>query len=472
MISSYSRLPLFIQVGFVLFLLALGVVISIQPLLTLGFLFIGIAIIGLSAPRKLLQLLLFVGGISVNVLVGEDVILLQELGGFQVSGLLLGIMVPLLGFITLVKFMKLDNKIKVPSALRIYVLFVTFAAISLLYTTDLNSGIRLLFKLLYPFLVALVTVLIIQSREERLRLEKYLIAGGLLVSVLGLLNFTGRGEAELYLRGGAFRYTSGFAHPSVFSFYMLALFALVYIKWRYNQGRGYLWLAIIFGAQIFLSMTRIGLISFLLIVFLTEFLRQPNLARRLFTSFLLAVLLIGASIYSLMEFEPLQSRFFYRPLSDRSLEEYLEYINDQGRRQIWSAAFNQYLQGNLIFGQGLGSSTGFLRSSGFEKAGVMHNEYLRLLYETGIVGLTLFLFVNLILMGNLIKLIKASANGDVRVTAVVAFTTLVIYMVVAITDNPLDYYMMFAQYVFAYVGLSYSLTRETKDLTSLSLSGA
>jgi O-antigen ligase len=102
----------------------------------------------------------------------------------------------------------------------------------------------------------------------------------------------------------------------------------------------------------------------------------------------------------------------------------------------------------------------------------MHNEYLRLLYETGIVGLTLFLFVNLILMGNLIKLIKASANGDVRVTAVVAFTTLVIYMVVAITDNPLDYYMMFAQYVFAYVGLSYSLTRETKDLTSLSLSGA
>ena len=60
------------------------------------------------------------------------------------------------------------------------------------------------------------------------------------------------------------------------------------------------------------------------------------------------------------------------------------------RLQIWNNYISEYLNGNLLFGYGYGSS--FFNAVSL-KAANAHNQYVDILYEAGILGLLIFTYM-------------------------------------------------------------------------------
>jgi O-antigen ligase len=91
------------------------------------------------------------------------------------------------------------------------------------------------------------------------------------------------------------------------------------------------------------------------------------------------------------------------------------------------------------FGYGTGSSIVF----GKELMGVWtspHNGYLRVLYETGIVGFMAFMWVIGTMLGQAFRLLRQNLNQEVKLVAHIYVTMILAYLILNLTDNILEYY--------------------------------
>jgi O-antigen ligase len=121
-------------------------------------------------------------------------------------------------------------------------------------------------------------------------------------------------------------------------------------------------------------------------------------------------------------------------------------LEDMSRRGTW------------LLGSGLGSSTigfslGIFVGGG---VGVAHNEYLRLLYETGIVGVVVSVLSVLALLAAAWR--SAHRLDDSRRwIGAVAVCLVLCYAAFGVTDNVIDYYNVFSQYPFFATGAAVAM---------------
>ena len=117
-----------------------------------------------------------------------------------------------------------------------------------------------------------------------------------------------------------------------------------------------------------------------------------------------------------------------------------------GQFTIEFVVFGLFLQHPLL-GTGLGTSRGvLLQLFPASWSGAVHNEYLRLLSETGLLGFGLFAAA---VLGWTRDAARAARRADplVREFALAAVGAAVVWGVTALTDNALDWYNQYAQHV-------------------------
>ncbi len=124
-----------------------------------------------------------------------------------------------------------------------------------------------------------------------------------------------------------------------------------------------------------------------------------------------------------------------------------DFISFSGREVLWEQALGRMEGRDFVLGRGLNAyytEQSALRESGVE-VGVlqMHSEVVRLFYETGPLGFVLFSTAFLALLVGLTQLARNAPVGTVsRAMPEAAVGALVFYLVVALTDNVLDYYQI------------------------------
>ena len=218
-------------------------------------------------------------------------------------------------------------------------------------------------------------------------------------------------------------------------------------------------LAVVFGVQALMAETRITWVAMAVGVLVIEGLMGKG-TRSLIRA---AGAIISAGVllfYVMQQSIGLQHRFFGGEFDpSASLFDIAQNVNVSGRNLVWALTFWDYWSHNHWIGQGAGSSAQLL-SDVFEEAGVPHNEYLRILHDTGVIGLALFLIGVIGLFHLLRSLLHKSITIQQRLFVTLALALLGGYIVIAISDNPLDYYFIFSQYVFFSMGIAAAVTQK------------
>ena len=175
------------------------------------------------------------------------------------------------------------------------------------------------------------------------------------------------------------------------------------------------------------------------------------------------VLLVGLGLFHT---PAAQERFFYSG-SGTVLDVLQGNFRGTGRFEAWPLILEEALKHPML-GHGVGTSRDFVPTVWFGVAHA-HNDYLRVVFELGLVGLAIFLTAILWQFLDLWKRIKQT-DGRVRCAFSAAWLGLCVFLVMAATGNPLVYSLSYMNLWFAVMGAAYGAAgaineqRESNDV--------
>jgi O-antigen ligase/polysaccharide polymerase Wzy-like membrane protein len=224
------------------------------------------------------------------------------------------------------------------------------------------------------------------------------------------------------------------------------LIALILIAWTLAHARigsrRDLVIAVVLSAIVVAGLSRTAFACALLL-FIVAFLDLKTPERFARFALTLAVV-IGAGYWAVTSFAPLRHRFDQgdvRRIGALSL-------NLSGREQFWSFTWHGFLR-RPIFGHGLGASERAIDSAFGVAIGHPHNDFLRLLFDFGVVGAALWCVGYVLLTREVVRRRRRSRE-PVHTAALLVLVALPIAM---FTDNVLVYSFVIAP-AAVIVGLS------------------
>ncbi|MBX6363104.1 MAG: O-antigen ligase family protein [Gemmatimonadetes bacterium] len=417
-----------------------------QPFFAAGVVFGGLLLmVTLMRPLAILATMLVIGPIDLSFLTGGFKGLLEEQGGLDMNGIRLIGMVVALGVLTMAD----RDLLRVAAARygRWWLAFLAYAAASLALTTSLVDGMRLLLKLAYPFLLFVGILGVVRTRAELERLASWMLWGAAAITLVLAPALVALGHYEL--DHGRVRIPTIGVHENPMSFYLLMVILVAFTRHTTRGQYRYIGLCLACAAWIAVAMTRITVLAAL-----AGFAGCALFAALVVRNYrgVVAAVIVGAALGVALLPTALVRTFGYLPgageLASLALHptQLFRSMNFQGREIFWALVLKSFLAHPWI-GEGLGSSTALiLRNFPPSWGGVVHNEYLRLLAELGVIGVALFALAVFGWWGAVVRVARR-ADPLVREFALPAFAGLVAWATISLTDNTFDYYAPFTQYV-------------------------
>lgn len=402
--------------------------------------------IALTAPLALVAVVLMLGPVDLSFLTGGFKALFPELGGLDMNGIrLLGATA---GFIAYTMFEPRSRAAAVGPLGRFWIVFLAYAGATVVMSLDPLEGLRLLLKLAYPYVTFLIVIGVADSRERLQMLTRYTLVAAAVYTILinPVLAYQGgyRVDADGFMRIGGLG--SG---DNPFAFYLTVILLIAFTRFMLRGQPWYLLFCGLLTIWIALTVTRIAVLAAMVGLIVTGLLgafaaknRKVLLASVAATLVVGALLLPNAAARSL-GFAPTAGEVWALLRDPAAL---YDSINWQGRQVLWAILWASFTAAPII-GHGLGSSAAVIREA-FPNHSVLvaHNEYLRLATDTGILGVVLF---GAAVTGWLIAAIRLGARGGrtVQEYAFPAVAGIAMWAIIAATDNPIDYYTLFTQYI-------------------------
>ncbi|HEY0809220.1 MAG TPA: O-antigen ligase family protein [Longimicrobiales bacterium] len=430
--------------GSAVVLISLGAVN--MPWLTAGVV-LGAAIlaIALAAPLALVAAMLVIGPVDLSFLTGGFKALFPELGGLDMNGIrLLGATG---GYIIFIMFEPRARAAAVSKLGRFWVAFLLFAGLTLALSIDRMEGARLFLKLAYPFLTFLVVIGLANTPERLAMITKLTLLSVVIYALIVNPIFVAYAGTEVDFQGNL--RVSGLGGTNGWAFYCTAMLMFTITRCFSRRNIWYFWLSAVLVVWIALTQTRIAALAAVMgiaIIGLLTALTSEN-RKTLIPAMVITGIISAAFVPFVMQrsvgFMPTPGELLHMVTDPAYL---YRSINWQGRQVIWALLWSAFLA-SPVWGLGLGSATGLMRSY-FGEGGlaVPHNEYIRLLTDTGTVGLLLFAMGMGVWLVTSIRMSR-HAQREVREFAVAAAALAIAWIVIAITDNTIDYYNNFSQYV-------------------------
>jgi O-antigen ligase len=294
----------------------------------------------------------------------------------------------------------------------------------------------------------------VQDNVDIRKIRIAILAGGILFSSIGLINvLIGIGLVD-YQR--VIQYSGGIIHQNIFSHYLLILSLFTFISYLYFKKKIYFLLMGLFLIQLFFTFSRVTIAAAAVGFSVVFLLRLPKVK-----SLIVSAVILGCLIYLIFGPSPIRTRMFFdtEGISVKAFisnpNEVLSRIDMKGRDKVWKYSIDNVLLPSPLKGGGLGS-TNYVIEREFEIVGVMHNEYLRILVETGVIVFIIFTIAYLKFLRDMFVIFKKSQKrSQANMFALLGFVSVVCYFVVAITSNVFDSYSQFSMYVFCFLGLAY-----------------
>jgi O-antigen ligase len=169
---------------------------------------------------------------------------------------------------------------------------------------------------------------------------------------------------------------------------------------------------------------------------------------------LLGIAALGVAIFHTKTF---QERFFWG--GSGTLEDVLEgNFLSFGRFEAWPDIWDEAWR-RPWFGHGVGSAYDFVPTV-WENMHQVHNDYLRVGFELGLVGLAVYLFVLVWQLSDLAVCLRSS-EGITRPAFAAAWMGLLVLVISSLTDNTLGYNLWYTNPLFAVLGAAHGVAART-----------
>lgn len=427
--------------------IAAGVGLAVSPFLVMGVVLGGaLTLFAVMQPLAVVTLMLVLGPADLSIVTGGFKGMFVNLGGLDMNGIRLIAMTVALSMAVLVERSAARQALR-PSAI-FYVALIVYAAASLAFSPSVVDGSRLLLKLNYPLLVFLVVAGLASTRTQLDRLMDAVLIGTVVICLVVNPLYVAFGDFEREV-GGWVRLQGVGAHQNPFAFYLLAAGLMSFVRFTTRRQTRYLVLCGICGFWMVLTIARIAFLA-TLVSLLAVGIASAVIARQ--TRVLIGALVIAAVLA--IPFAPpvLERTLGFVPspgelvalLSDPGT--LVRSMNWEGRHIFWAVIYQAFWT-SPVFGLGIGASSAILAVQfPIYQNAVVHNDYLRLLSDTGLIGVSLF---TLALGAWLLTALRGAQSVDrtVREYALPAIGCIAALSIIGITDNAFDYYGPFTQYV-------------------------
>ena len=440
------------ETAYMLILVLFSIGIGVAFIIGYDFLFGSIAVISLLTLfiiRPKLFIFTLVSLLTMHGLItGGERFASDSLLNFDVRGLI-NILAVLLG----AAYFLFNRKARFFGATaKLYLVFLFFCALSLLYSKNFYEGIRFLARLASPFVFYLIILNEIKIERDIKTLIKCIFISAVVPLTLGMYQLI-TGSGNHYTRG-FMRIYATYGHPNAYSFYLVFLFCITY---TYLLSRDYKWkpwmvlLNILIVFSILQTYCRIAWVALAIVFFFLNYRYGQK-------KIIIISLILGLPI-SIYLMPSIIKRFkdVIQLLTGHNLLR--SDISLGWRFNAWNNTLKRVPE-HLFIGHGLGSAPQLMLKLYRQKT-TPHNGYLRILYDTGLIGLSLFVSVifAMAIRGNeLLGKIKKGYEFD---SASMYMSCLIAFVFILISDNILEYYSV-AAYFWVLFAVGGNISRELK----------
>ena len=375
-------------------------------------------------------------------------------GLFQ-CGELLAIRLFILELLCLYVIFSCRRKAVVSWPLAIYIIYMLWLCIGCTYTSAPIYGIRMILKYVYPLLAALMASKIMVCHEV-LRISFHRARQiALIAAILCIVPFIESVAPTLLWYG-----TARTIHFISIICICLALYYLAEPKDKRERMTAYvlmvpcvLW---VFRTSILGTTCALAFFS-----------SMKNGIKSVFT-----LVIIGTAFLGIVFMLPSVQEKMFRGTTKYSIEDLLtgeiskDDIDSNGRFHMWEIAERRFYEGHELMGSGSGMVQEFMYSNGekqFAGVKIIHNDYLQMKCDNGLIGFWLFLLAELGIVLHCTVVFRKTDDRWVKICALSAGSSMVGVALTLITDNVVNYSMVTLSYPFMLYGSMLGLIYHRED---------
>lgn len=325
-----------------------------------------------------------------------------------------------------------------------YLLYLVWLSIGILYSPAPSYGLRVVMKYLYPLLIIFFASAAVRDCEVFLKAA----LGARLVAIISIGVFFIPFVNLLF--PGVFWYgtASAIHYISMFSF-SLALF------FHTNEKKKNVWLCILFALPCILWVFRTSImgttLALMTFMFFKYKLKSLPVILGVLLLFLVAVFYIP-SVREKMFFDDSHATVNQLKSGEISMDN----INSNGRFAMWEWSLDQFYVGKELTGSGTGNlqETFYALRHPFGTIRIVHNDYVQMLCDNGVIGVLLFGASFLFLLFHCFLVYQNPAyDAGVRICAIVAGASAAGTLLTMFTDNVINYTMSTLSYPCGFYGM-------------------
>jgi O-Antigen ligase. len=322
----------------------------------------------------------------------------------------------------------------------------------LLITPERGYGFRVFLKYLYPFLIMLFASQLRVNAQFYFKVLKVIIIISL-VAVFWQVILTRIPVLNRII--GSFIFWG----PAIIDFYPVPL-TISLLLYSETKKKKYLVYAVLFVIPSAFWAIRTGILAFSITVVLFAIIRYQIKS--------LPYVLVGIAIFigSVLYIPQVRDKMFFKQMSTEEIIEQREElttddIDSSGRFAMWEWSLDRFYHGKEWTGSGTGvlQAVFYSLNHPFGNMRIVHNDYVQILCDNGLIGLILYLSALLSLIIHSLFVYFISKNRVVKIAAFIAGVSMAGMLSTLYTDNVVNYSMMTLSFPFALYGLFLSIKR-------------
>jgi beta-1,4-N-acetylglucosaminyltransferase len=331
---------------------------------------------------------------------------------------------------------------------KIFLSFIIIGILnSILISENLIWSVPTLLRFTGIFLIYVITRNLFVEKIGFHRLLNAILISGFFPVIVGIIQYIFK--LGLNINDAHRIYGSFTPHPVGFAFYLQILILVAIYMFLYSGSYRYIFFTLILGFLLIHTNTRLVFVTTCLSIGIIILLKKHY---KLFAV---------SSILTILYLIFIQKSLIYRLLSTFNMDSSTKF------RYFIYNTMEPLMKENLIFGSGLGNFAYiFEELTGIDRV-APHNDYFGILFEVGVIGLVIYLILQLCIILQLGYKIKN--NNPTKLFLI--FVTLMVFIntnIFGFLSNPNNYYEI-QLYVWMIIGSTFGLLNNKSDKKDLNL---